>query len=118
MTLLALSVVTLPALLRLLTPAVAAMSSGGGGGGLAAAGMVVATGARALPSRFPAAAAVPAPRPGGSLTAGENAGPSGAPTGARNATGARTSTGAAGATGAAGTAAGPAAAALTSPDAW
>jgi type IV secretion system protein TrbL len=110
MTLLALSVIALPALLRLLTPAVAAMSSGGGGGGLAAAGMVVATGARSLPSRSPAAAAVPAPRPGGA-SGGAPRDPSGAPTGARDATGARTSMGAAGATGAAGTPAGRAGAA-------
>ena len=67
--LMVLSIVALPALLRLLTPAVAAATSGGGGGGAVAAGAVVAaTGARIVSQRTPAG--------GGAGSAGGSAGPS------------------------------------------
>ncbi len=87
--LMVLSIVALPALLRLLTPAVAAATSGGGGGGAVAAGAVVAaTGARIVSQRTPAGSG--AGSAGGSGAGGgtgsggpgSSAGPSGAgPTG-------------------------------------
>ncbi len=87
--LMVLSIVALPALLRLLTPAVAAATSGGGGGGAVAAGAVVAaTGARIVSQRTPAgggagnAAGSGAGGGAGSGGPGPSAGPSGAgPTG-------------------------------------
>ncbi len=85
--LMVLSIVALPALLRLLTPAVAAATSGGGGGGAVAAGAVVAaTGARVVSQRTSAGGG--AGSAGGSAgpgtVAGTAAGPSGAgPAGAK-----------------------------------
>ena len=87
--LMVLSIVALPALLRLLTPAVAAATSGGGGGGAVAAGAVVAaTGARIVSQRTPAgsgtgsAGGSAAGGGAGSGGPGPSAGPSGAgPTG-------------------------------------
>jgi type IV secretion system protein TrbL len=78
--LICLSIVALPALLRLVTPAVGAVASaGGGGGGLYASAMVVATGARAVSGRAPGSASR-APTPRSTSPAG--------PSGARAATGA------------------------------
>jgi len=87
--LMVLSIVALPALLRLLTPAVAAATSGGGGGGAVAAGAVVAaTGARIVSQRTPAGggagsgAGSAAGGGAGGGGPGSSAGPSGAgPTG-------------------------------------
>jgi len=83
--LMVLSIVALPALLRLLTPAVAAATSGGGGGGAVAAGAVVAaTGARIVSQRTPAGGGAGSAAGGGAGSGGSgpSAGPSGAgPTG-------------------------------------
>jgi len=83
--LMVLSIVALPALLRLLTPAVAAATSGGGGGGAVAAGAVVAaTGARIVSQRTPAGGGAGSGAGGGAGGGGPgpSAGPSGAgPTG-------------------------------------
>ena len=87
--LMVLSIVALPALLRLLTPALAAATSGGGGGGAVAAGAVVAaTGARIVSQRTPAGggagsgAGSAAGGGAGGGGPGSSAGPSGAgPTG-------------------------------------
>ena len=81
-----LSIVALPAMLRLVTPAVgAAVAAGAGaGGGAAAAGMVLASGAR---MRSGSGGATPAPPSGGAQAAGlAQAG--GGPSGARAAGGA------------------------------
>ncbi len=99
-----LSIVALPAMLRLVTPAVgAAVAAGAGaGGGAAAAGMVLASGARMRSG----ASGSPSP-PAGGLSPAGLAGASGGPSGARS--GARSGGGAAGAAaGGAGAAAGAA----------
>jgi type IV secretion system protein TrbL len=74
-----LAILALPALLRLLTPAVASATSGGGGGAAVAGGVVIATGARAITHGSGAAPPSSAPT-GATATTGKTA--SGAAAGA------------------------------------
>jgi len=102
-----LAIVALPALLRLITPAVAAAtSSGAAGGAAAAAGMTaVATGARMLADRSGGRSSAP---PAGPQQPGLVTGPSGAPAGSTGgpAGGRPTAGGSGGGAGAGGSAAG------------
>lgn len=93
---LVLSIVALPAMLRLVTPMVgAAVAAGAGaGGGMAAAGMVLATGARMSSGASAGRASPPTGGsqppgllPGGSGSAGGSSGPRGGPRSGRSGTG-------------------------------